>query len=73
MGLSIVCNKYNFIINTNEKNRNFLKKIKIRKLLWNTRKMKFYYKKIYLLLILKKDFDEKLWFNVFILYLNLIM
>ena len=73
MGLSIVCNNYNFIINTNEKNRNFLKKIKIRKLLWNTRKMKFYYKKIYVLLILKKDFDEELWFNVFILYLNLIM
>ena len=48
MGLSIVCNNYNFIINTKEKNRNFLKKINIRKLLCNTmEKVTFLWKYLY--------------------------
>jgi len=48
MGLSIVYNKYNFIINLNEKNRDFLKKFNIRKLLCNTmEKVTFLWKYLY--------------------------
>ena len=69
----LTCNKYNLKINTNEKNRNFLKKFKIRKLLWNTRKNKFFYNKIYILLSWKKDWSQKMLFWCFLLNLSLII
>jgi hypothetical protein len=70
MGLSIVYNKYNFIINLNEKNRDFLKKFNIRKLLCNTmEKVTFLWKYLYKS-NLKKKLNILRNFLVFLLYYN---
>lgn len=72
MGLSIVCNKYNFIINLNEKNRDFLKKFNIRKLLCNTmEKVTFLWNYLYKS-NLKIDLNILRNFLVFLLYYILI-
>lgn len=72
MGLSIVYNKYNFIINLNEKNRDFLKKFNIRKLLCNTmEKVTFLWKYLYKS-NLKIDLNILRNFLVFLLYYILI-
>lgn len=72
MGLSIVCNKYNFIINLNEKNRDFFKKFNIRKLLCNTmEKVTFLWKYLYKS-NLKIDLNILRNFLVFLLYYILI-